>query len=185
MDEQSIRERMISSRALQLLADIARGMEERHYSGVLRTRRYQFRAVFRPDEKRVDERATPSYSGIFSIEGKGRGIAHYYHFGSDDRKLARIGWVPVVSVRLLPRALEAHIDTEHEAEEGAATCSQFDAVLNSTANCLFVAPRLVPPSFREDTRRFMRDYFGDDSIRFFDDPGRAKKGKILDPWTFR
>lgn len=173
------RESLVASRALQLLQDIAREMQEKHLHGLGRRPRFSFRAKFYPELGRYDENIAPSYRGIFQLEGRGRGLASYYSRGSHDRTLARKDWAPVVTLRLLPQFVER----DDDPRLAHAPCTDMDKALTRSAGCLFVAPRLVPAMFREEVRRFMRDYFGNDDIRFFDEAPR--KGTLIDPWLFR
>ncbi|MEK7201200.1 MAG: hypothetical protein AAB737_01015 [Patescibacteria group bacterium] len=180
MDIQT-RESLVASRALQLLGDIAREMQEKHLHGLRRRPRFTFRAKFYPELGRYDEQAVTNYRGVFQLEGRGRGLAAYYQWGSHDRTLARKGWAPVVTLRLLPQLVEK--DDDPRLAHACTECSDLDKALMRTASCLFVAPRLVPAMLREEVRRFMRDYFGNDDIRFFDEP--LRKGMLISPWLPR
>lgn len=154
------REYLVASRALELFEDLASVMQYRSGTTLLGTSRHTFRARFCPDVYRDDTQCSASYKGYIVLEGKGRGLAQHYRPGTDERRLGDHTFRRVCTLRLQP-PLE-------EFEERANGHSYETQVLETVANCLLVAPLLLPVTFREDIRRFMRDYFnGNDTIRFF------------------
>ena len=154
------REYLVASRALELFEDLAAVMQEQSGRTLLGTPRHIFRARFCPDMYRDDTQCSASYKGYIVLEGKGKGLAHHYRFGTDERRLGDHTFRRVCTLRLQP-PLE-----EYEVQAGGQTHEI--QLLETVANCLLVAPLLLPVTFREDIRRFMRDYFnGNDTIRFF------------------
>lgn len=165
-------ESIVAARALEFVKDVARAMQESWTPPRSGRPRFRFEGAFRPDRYYRDETPTPSFDGAFVIECRGRGLAKYFPKKSFDRKLVGSGGARVVSLRLWPSLIE-----QDEA------CNHFEEILKKSASCLFVAPRLVPSTFREDVRRFMRDNLGNDDIRFFDTP--ILDGVTLEPWHVR
>jgi len=170
----SSREREVSMRALELLQDIARAMQETKGRTLLGDPKLACRATFRPDVQTYGETATPSYSGQFHLEVMGRGVRTYFPRGSDERRLFLKGHRTIASLRLNP-PLETHV------EEGGVV-SHMEMVMSTMATCTIIAPRLIPSTFREDVRRFMRDYFeGQDRVRFF--TVSYRRGILTIPWV--
>lgn len=154
------REYLVASRALELFEDLASVMQYQSGTTLLGTPRYVFRSRFCPDVYRDDTQCSASYKGYIVLEGKGRGLAQHYRPGTDERRLGDHTFRRVCTLRLQPPLEEFEVQAGvhlHEAH-----------ILETVANCLLVAPLLLPVTFREDIRRFMRDYFnGNDTIRFF------------------
>ena len=170
--KESSKETLISNRALQLFQDIALAMEGQ-FMDARRMPVFTFRAVFRPDMPMHAVDDAPSYDGAYFIEGKGRGIGSYYPNGSDEQRLASDGFVPVVSLRLVGCLRW----TIYDDEEAPILTSEEEA-FSKNVTVLYYAPRLMPGTFREDLRRFMRDYLQHDTIRFCDYvPKRGAKAR--------
>jgi hypothetical protein len=169
---ESSNETFVSARALQLLQDIARAMGEQ-FVDANRKPLFAFRAVFRADTPNFAVDHAPSYDGAYFIEGEGKGLDSYYPNGSDEKRFAQSGFVPVVSLRLVGCLNWTLYDNSD-----APPLTLEEESFSKTATALYYAPRLVPGTFREDVRRFMRDYFGHDIIRFCDYvPARGVKAR--------
>jgi hypothetical protein len=154
------REYLVASRALELFEDLASSMQQQSGRTLLGTPRYIFRARFCPDVYRDDTQCSASYKGCIVLEGKGRGLAQHYRPGTDERRLGDHTFRRVCTLRLQPPLEEFEVEANGHSYEMH--------LLETVANCLLVAPLLLPVTFREDIRRFMRDYFnGNDTIRFF------------------
>lgn len=191
VDPAKQQERLICSRLLELLQDFSVAMNEleAHKPAPI-----MFRAEFRPDTNQSGETVRINYFGSFLIEGKGKRLKRYFPRDTDEYQRARTDWSPVVSLRPFPRMLDMPVvvvkpSTEEKAEkvvsppvqEKLPPISQFDEILATSATCTIGAQALVHPAFRESVRRFMRDYFVDDSIRFFN--VTSPKGVLLTPWA--
>lgn len=170
--KESSNETLISNRALQLFQDIAQAMEGQ-FVDVRRMPAFNFRATFRPDMPMHAVDDAPSYDGTYFIEGKGKRIGWYYPNGSDEQRFAQDGFVPVVSLRLVGCLRWVIYD-----DDDAPPLTSEEEAFSKTATVLYYAPRLLPSTFREDLRRFMRDYFQHDTIRFCDYvPKRGAKAR--------